>query len=52
MPKLRPTKGVYRRGKVYWITYQGLDGKQRFESSRSTLKGVPEWKSYQNTIVT
>lgn len=43
MPKTRTTKGIYRRGKIYWITYQGLDGKQIFESSRSTLKADAEY---------
>ncbi len=28
-------KGVYKRGDVWWIRYAGLDGKIRFESSRS-----------------
>lgn len=43
MPKTRATKGIYRRGKIYWITYQGLDGKQHFETSRSTLKADAEY---------
>jgi integrase len=29
------TKGIYKRGKVYWICYAGLDGKTVFESSHS-----------------
>lgn len=29
-------KGIYKRGKIYWIRYAGLDGKIRFESSEST----------------
>jgi len=28
-------KGIYKRGKVYWIRYAGLDGKITFESSHS-----------------
>jgi len=38
MPKTRKTKGIYRRGKVYWITFMGLDGKQKYESTGSDLK--------------
>jgi integrase len=38
MPKIRKTKGIYRRGRVYWVTYMGVDGKQKFESTGSTLK--------------
>ncbi len=30
------TKGLYKRGTVWWIRYAGLDGKIRYESSRST----------------
>jgi integrase len=29
-------KGIYKRGKIYWIRYAGLDGKIVFESSKST----------------
>ena len=29
------TKGIYKRGTVYWIRYAGLDGKTVFESSGS-----------------
>jgi integrase len=43
MPKTRATKGIYRRGKTYWITYKGLDGVQKFESARSTLKADAEY---------
>ncbi len=28
-------KGIYKRGKVFWIRYAGLDGKIRFESTHS-----------------
>jgi hypothetical protein len=28
-------KGIYKRGKVFWIRYAGLDGKKVFESSGS-----------------
>jgi integrase len=31
----RVAKGIYRRGRVYWIAYTGLDGKVIRESSRS-----------------
>jgi integrase len=30
------TKGLYKRGNVWWIRYAGLDGRIRFESSGST----------------
>jgi len=30
-----PVKGVYKRGKVYWIRYAGIDGRTVFESSGS-----------------
>lgn len=30
------SKGIYKRGSVYWIRYAGLDGRIRFESSGST----------------
>jgi len=30
------TKGIYKRGNVWWVRYVGLDGKIRFESSKST----------------
>ena len=29
------TKGIYKRGNIYWIRYAGSDGKIRFESSKS-----------------
>ncbi len=28
-------KGIYKRGKIYWIRYSGLDGKTVYESSHS-----------------
>ncbi|WP_305044511.1 tyrosine-type recombinase/integrase [Geoalkalibacter sp.] len=43
MSKAKNSKGIYRRGKVWWITYQGLDGKQHFESSGSQLKADAEY---------
>ncbi len=42
MPKVRKTKGIYRRGRVYWITFMGLDGKQKYESTGSDLKADAE----------
>ena len=42
MPKIRKTKGIYRRGRIYWITYMGLDGKQKYESTGSDLKADAE----------
>ena len=43
MSKARNSKGIYRRGRIWWITYQGLDGKQHFESSGSALKADAEY---------
>ncbi|MDA8104744.1 MAG: integrase [Nitrospiraceae bacterium] len=37
-------KGIYKRGRIWWITYIGLDGKQYFESSKSDLKADAEYK--------
>jgi integrase len=34
----RSTKGLYKRGNVWWITYFDALGHQRFESSKSTNK--------------
>jgi integrase len=33
---MRKTKGIFIRGSIYWITYTGVDGKQKWESSKST----------------
>jgi len=30
------SKGIYKRGNIWWIRYAGLDGKIRFESSNSS----------------
>ena len=29
-------RGIYKRGRIYWIRYAGLDGKIIFESTGST----------------
>jgi hypothetical protein len=50
MPKIRKTKGIYRRGRVYWITYMGLDGKQKYESTGSDLKADAELRLAQRRI--
>src|SRR5215510_11077946 len=34
----RSTKGLYKRGNVWWITYFDVLGHQRFESSKSSNK--------------
>ena len=34
----RSTKGLYKRGNVWWITYFDATGRQRFESSKSSNK--------------
>jgi integrase len=36
--------GVYKRGRIWWFTYIGLDGRQKFESSGSVLKSDAEYK--------
>jgi hypothetical protein len=36
------TKGIYKRGKVYWIRYAGLDGRLRYESSYSDKFRIAE----------
>lgn len=43
MARAKNTKGIYRRGKIWWITYQGIDGKQHYESSGSALKADAEY---------
>lgn len=43
MTKAKNSKGIYRRGKTWWLTYKGLDGKQQFESSGSSLKADAEY---------
>lgn len=50
MPKIRKTKGIYRRGRIYWITYMGLDGKQKYESTGSELKADAELLLAQRRI--
>ncbi|WP_282753958.1 integrase [Desulfuromonas thiophila] len=39
----RRTRGLYKRGKIWWLTYQGTDGKQYFESSGSQIKADAEF---------
>src|SRR4051794_38456009 len=34
----RSTKGLYKRGNVWWITYFDALGSQRFDSSKSSNK--------------
>src|SRR5712691_6847434 len=34
----RALPGLYKRGSVWWIRYTGPDGRQRFETSRSTSR--------------
>lgn len=50
MPKIRKTKGVYRRGRIYWITYMGTDGKQKYESTGSDLKAEADLLLAQRRI--
>ena len=35
--------GIYKRGKTFWITYMGADGKQKWESSGSRLKADADY---------
>ena len=35
--------GVYKRGRLWWITYIGIDGIQCFESSKSNIKADAEY---------
>jgi integrase len=39
----RGTAGIYKRGKVFWITYMGMDGVQKFESTKSKLKADADY---------
>jgi integrase len=50
MPKIRKTKGIYRRGRIYWITYMGVDGKQKYESTGSDLKAEADLLLAQRRI--
>jgi len=43
MAKAKNSKGIYRRGRIWWINYMGLDGKQHLESSGSALKADAEY---------
>lgn len=43
MAKAKNSRGIYKRGKVWWITYSGPDGKQHFESTRTTVKTEAEY---------
>ncbi|MDD3802242.1 MAG: site-specific integrase [Desulfuromonas thiophila] len=44
MARGKNSKGVYLRGKTWWITYSGPDGRQYFESSGSKLKADAEYQ--------
>lgn len=37
------TKGIFKRGRIYWITYMGLDGQQKWESTKSSLKADADY---------
>ena len=43
MAKAKNSRGIYRRGNVWWITYSGPEGKQHFESAGTTLKTEAEY---------
>jgi hypothetical protein len=36
--EIMATKGIYKRGNIWWIRFTGPDGKTKFESSRSHEK--------------
>ena len=36
------TKGIYKRGKIYWIRYARLDGKMCFESTHTDKYKIAE----------
>jgi hypothetical protein len=38
------TKGIYKRGNIYWIRFTGPDEKIKFETSRSHRNKM--WKLY------
>ncbi len=40
---MRRSKGIFKRGRIYWITYMGLDGLQKWESSKSDKKADAEY---------
>ena len=40
---MKKSRGIFKRGRIYWITYTGLDGLQRWESSKSTEKKDAEY---------
>jgi Site-specific recombinase XerD len=40
---MRKTKGIFKRGRIYWITYTGIDGLQKWESSKSAEKKDAEY---------
>ena len=35
-------KGIYKRGKIFWIRYAGFDGRTVFESSGSSKFDVAQ----------
>ena len=36
-------KGIYKRGGVYWIRYAGLDGRMRYESTKTSSQKEAEY---------
>jgi hypothetical protein len=38
----RSTKGLYKRGEVWWMTYRDAIGTQRFESCKTSNKKEAE----------
>jgi len=36
-------KGIYKQGKYYWLRYAGLDGKMKYESTKSTSQKEAEY---------
>jgi len=44
----RSTKGLYKRGPVWWMTYRDALGQQRYASCRTGNKEDAEKKTYQS----
>ena len=38
----RSTKGLYKRGRIWWMTYRDALGEQQFESCRTVNKAEAE----------
>ena len=45
--KPRKVKGLYLRGRIWWITFTGPDGKRHYQSTGTTSKTEAEKILYQ-----